>query len=250
MNGISIFREYFHHFKNQYTIIGGVACSLLMEEAGFPFRQTVDIDMVLIVEALTPEFAKAFWDFIQVGEYQIKRRSNGQPQFYRSSHPKNPAFPKMIELFSRSQNPIILHPDSHLTPLHVDEEISSLSAILLNDDYYRFLLNGRTVSDDVSILDAEHIIPFKMKAWLDLKNKKREGMHVDSHDIKKHCLDVFRLSQLVSASSKILVSASIQSDIDAFIDQMSEEEIHLMDLGIRESKEEILNILQQIYILE
>lgn len=250
MNGISIFREYFHHFKEQYTIIGGIACSLLMEEAGFPFRQTVDIDMVLIVEALTPEFAKAFWDFVQVGEYQIKRRSNGQPQFYRFSHPKNPAFPKMIELFSRSQNPMILHPDSHLTPLHVDEEISSLSAILLNDDYYRFLLNGRTVSDDVSILGAEHIIPFKMKAWLDLKTKKREGMHVDSHDIKKHCLDVFRLSQLVSASSKILVSASIQSDIDAFIDQMSEEEIHLMDLGIHESKEEILSILQQIYILE
>lgn len=242
MNGISIFREYFHHFKEQYTIIGGVACSLLMEEAGFPFRQTVDIDMVLIVEALTPEFAKAFWDFIQAGEYQIKRRSNGQPQFYRFSHPKNPAFPKMIELFSRSQNPMILHPDSHLTPLHVDEEISSLSAILLNDDYYRFLLNGRTISDDVSILDAEHIIPFKMKAWLDLKTKKREGMHVDSHDIKKHCLDVFRLSQLVSAS--------IQSDIDAFIGRMSEEEIHLMDLGIHESKEEILNILQQIYILE
>ena len=250
MNGISIFREYFHHFKEQYTIIGGVACSLLMEEAGFPFRQTVDIDMVLIVEALMSEFAKAFWDFIQAGEYQIKRRSNGQPQFYRFSHPRNLAFPKMIELFSRSQNPIILHPNSHLTLLHVDEEISSLSAILLNDDYYRFLLNGRTVSDDVSILDAEHIIPFKMKAWLDLKNKKREGMHVDSHDIKKHCLDVFRLSQLVSDSSEILVSASIQSDIDAFIGQMSEEEIRLVDLGIRESKEEILNILQQIYILE
>lgn len=250
MNGISIFREYFHHFKEQYTIIGGVACSLLMDEAGFPFRQTVDIDMVLIVEALTPEFAKTFWDFIQAGEYQIKRRSNGQPQFYRFSHPKNSAFPKMIELFSRPQNPIILHPDSHLTPLHVDEEISSLSAILLNDDYYRFLLNGRTVSDDVSILDAEHIIPFKMKAWLDLKNKKRGGMHVDSHDIKKHCLDVFRLTQLVSASSKILVSASIQSDIDTFISQMSEEEIPLMDLGIRESKEEILSFLQQIYILE
>ena len=249
MNGISIFREYFHHFKEQYTIIGGLACSLLMDEAGFPFRQTVDIDMVLIVEALTPEFAKAFWDFIQTGEYQIKIRSNGRPQFYRFSHPKNPAFPKMIELFSRSQNPLILHPDSHLTPLHVDEEISSLSAILLNDDYYRFLLNGRTVSDDVSILDAEHIIPFTMKAWLDLKNKKRGGMHVDSHDIKKHCLDVFRLTQLVSASSKILVSASIQSDIDTFISQMSEEEIPLMDLGIRESKEEILSFLQQIYIL-
>ena len=40
--------------------------------------------------------------------------------------------------------------------------------------YYHFLLEGRTEANGVSILDAEHIIPLKMKAWLDLKEKKRK----------------------------------------------------------------------------
>lgn len=65
VNGIDIFREHFNHFKEQYTVIGGFACDLLMNDAGLDFRQTVDIDMVLIVEALTTDFAKAFWAFIE-----------------------------------------------------------------------------------------------------------------------------------------------------------------------------------------
>ncbi len=60
VNGINIFREYFSNFKEQYTVIGGFACDLLMNDAGLDFRQTVDIDMVLTVEALTTDFAKAF----------------------------------------------------------------------------------------------------------------------------------------------------------------------------------------------
>lgn len=69
VNGIDIFREHFNHFKEQYTVIGGFACDLLMNDAGLDFRQTVDIDMVLIVEALTTDFAKAFWAFIEAGGY-------------------------------------------------------------------------------------------------------------------------------------------------------------------------------------
>ena len=82
-------------------------------------------------------------------------------------------------------------------PLHIDDEVSSLSVILLNDDYYHFFLDERTVTDGISILDAEHIVPLKMKAWLDLKSKKADGIHVNSRDIRKHRLDVFRLSKMV-----------------------------------------------------
>ena len=104
VTGIQIFREYFRNFKEQYTIIGGFACDLLMTDAGLEFRQTVDIDMVLTVEAMTTEFANAFWAFIEDGGYQARQRSNGKPEFYRFANPKNPAYPKMIELFSRLQN--------------------------------------------------------------------------------------------------------------------------------------------------
>lgn len=37
---------------NGIHVIGGFACNLLMNDAGLEFRQTVDIDMVLIIEAL------------------------------------------------------------------------------------------------------------------------------------------------------------------------------------------------------
>ena len=39
--------------------------------------------MVLIVEALTLEFGKAFWNFIKEGHYRNISRSSGEPQFYR-----------------------------------------------------------------------------------------------------------------------------------------------------------------------
>lgn len=250
VNGIDIFREHFNHFKEQYTVIGGFACDLLMNDAGLDFRQTVDIDMVLIVEALTTDFAKAFWAFIEAGGYQARQRSNGQPEFYRFVDPTNPAYPKMIELFSRPQSNVVLQPDTHLMPLHIDDEVSSLSAILLNDDYYHFLLAGRTVTDGISILDAEHIIPLKMRAWLDLKSKKAEGIHVNARDIKKHRLDVFRLFQLVRENQRIPVPQSIMEDITRFIAQMRQEDIRLTDIGIRRSKDSILDIYSQMYITE
>ena len=71
-NGIEKIREYFASYENQYTIIGGFACDIQMKDAGFDFRQTVDIDMVLTVEALTVDFANAFWKFIEDGGYQAR----------------------------------------------------------------------------------------------------------------------------------------------------------------------------------
>lgn len=250
VSGIDIFREHFSNFKDQYTVIGGFACDLLMTDAGLDFRQTVDIDMVLTVEALTTEFAKAFWEFIDQGGYQARQRSNGKPEFYRFVNPTDSAYPKMIELFSRPQNNVSLQPDTHLMPLHIDDEVSSLSAILLNDDYYHFLLDGRTVTDGISILDAEHIIPLKMKAWLDLKDKKAQGIHVNSRDIRKHRLDVFRLFQLVREGQRIVVPASVGADIDDFISQMQETDIRLSDIGISRSKESILEIYRNMYVTE
>lgn len=250
INGITIFREHFRNFKDQYTVIGGFACDILMNEAGLDFRQTVDIDMVLTVEALTTDFAKAFWSFIEAGGYQARQRSNGRPEFYRFINPTNPAYPKMIELFLRPQTNVVLQPDTHLMPLHINDEVSSLSAILLNDDYYRFLLDGRTVTDGISILDAEHIIPLKMKAWLDLKSKKAEGIHINSRDIKKHRLDVFRLFQLVREGQKITVPKSVGEDIIQFIAQMRETEIRLTDIGINRQKDSILDIYSNMYVTE
>ena len=57
----------------------------------------------------------------------------------------------MIELFSKSPKWMIPTTNHHIVPIHVDNEISSLSAILLNDDYYDFLRKGIHIIDGISI---------------------------------------------------------------------------------------------------
>lgn len=60
VQGIKNFKHWFAGFEEQYVIIGGVACELLMSEAELQFRTTKDIDIVLVVEALTSQFAERF----------------------------------------------------------------------------------------------------------------------------------------------------------------------------------------------
>lgn len=46
IKGIESFREWFSGYEENYVVIGGTACDLLMSEAGESFRATRDIDMV------------------------------------------------------------------------------------------------------------------------------------------------------------------------------------------------------------
>ena len=50
VRGIESFKEWFKGYENQYVIIGGTACDLLMSDSGLEFRATKDIDLVLIIE--------------------------------------------------------------------------------------------------------------------------------------------------------------------------------------------------------
>ena len=114
--GIERFKEWFQGYEDQYAIIGGTACDLLMAEEGLDFRGTKDIDLVLIVEAISPEFSRRFWEFVRSAGYEHRNKSTGQPQFYRFSHPTESGYPFMIELFSRRVDAIVLPEDAVLTP--------------------------------------------------------------------------------------------------------------------------------------
>lgn len=245
--GIERFKEWFRGYEDHYAIIGGTACDLLMTEEGLPFRGTKDIDLVLIVEAIKPEFGKHFWDFIHNAGYVRRCKSNGQQQFYRFTDPMSNEYPKEIELFSRRVDAIELPKDAVLTPLPMDEEISSLSAILLDDDYYQLLRSGTVVIDGVTVLSAAYLIPFKAKAWLDLTARKANGENVDSKNIRKHKNDVFRLSALLIPGTQIAVNQTVWSDLQMFFDAMQAEQVDTKQLGIGREKEEILVALVKQY---
>ena len=56
VKGLDTFQKYFADYEEQYVLIGGAACDILFEIYVVNFRSTRDLDMVLIIEALTLEF--------------------------------------------------------------------------------------------------------------------------------------------------------------------------------------------------
>ena len=217
VRGLSVFRERFAGFENRYVLIGGAAVEVAMDASGLPFRLTKDLDIVLHVESLDAEFARAFWAFLVDGGYEFREKSTGKPTLYRFSRPSDSSFPYMVELFSRRPELIEPAADCHLTPLPIAEEVLSLSAILLDDDYYDFVEQGTRAREGLSVLAPEYIVPLKARAWIDLKGRHERGEYVSRDDIKKHRNDIIRLSQLISPAERIEFPDSIRADLTEFV---------------------------------
>lgn len=220
MKGLDIFRRHFDGFDRHYVLIGGAACYVIMDEVGETFRATKDVDMVVLVEMLDPAFGERFWAFVEKGGYEQRERSAGGKEFYRFQRPANPDFPSMIELFARAPATITPADGSTYTPLPIDHDIASLSAILLDEDYYAALLEHRRMIDGVPVLDERLLIAFKAKAHLDLARRKDEGGDVDAKQVRKHLIDVFRLLRLLRDDDRISLPPSIRADLIAFVDKV------------------------------
>ena len=222
-----------------------------MENEELSFRATKDIDIVLLVESITIEFGKQFWGFIKEAGYEHLNKSTGKAQFYRFTSPKNREYPYMIEIFSKKPDFIMIDNKSMLTPLPIDEEISSLSAILLNDTYYDLLKNGQIVIDGIPVLRPTCLIPFKAKAWLDLRERKNNGEHIDSRNIRKHKNDVFRLARLITSDTRQHLEKEIAIDMKCFLRAMTKEEVDLKSMGIKGiNKESIIDLLYKCFGIE
>ena len=110
------------------------------------------------------------------------------------------------------------------------------------------MLSGRKVISDISVLDAEHIIPFKMFAWLDLKDRKARGEHVNEKDLKKHKNDVFRLLQIVDIDTPIETMGMVKENIERFLSEIPQEKINLNHLGLSFSLDEAVEYLKSLYL--
>lgn len=156
----------------------------------------------------------------------------------------------MLELFARVPDALDLkgHPD--ITPIPVDEGISSLSAILMNDDYYDFVMARRTTIDGLTLLKADGLIPLKARAYVDLSNRKAAGEVVDTKNIRKHKNDIFRLFTVLDRDAKITLAANLQQDLIVAISLIAQDPPDLRSLGIsRITLSEVLDELHGFYNL-
>jgi len=224
VKGIDLFAKHFQGFEDSYVLIGGAACDLWMQTQGLSFRATKDLDIVIVVEALNPDFVNKFWEFIRLAKYQAAQKSTGEKAFYRFHKPEIKDYPFMLELFARSSFDIESGKGITLTPISAGDNASSLSAILMDEGYYNFVMSKRNRENEMSvtIIPAAVLIPLKAKAWLDLTARNENGEQVDEKDIRKHRNDVFRLMGTLAEGERTDLPESVAADMIKFLQQMQE----------------------------
>ena len=146
VEGLDKFRESIGSYSDNYIIIGGTACNVILEDAGTTPRVTHDIDMIVVVEQLTKDFVSAFWSFIREGGYTIEKRQrkDGEPAYalYRFRRPSETGYPSQIELLARHSESLGEPREVHIEPIPMEDYQYSLSAIVLDEDLYRFVVGN------------------------------------------------------------------------------------------------------------
>lgn len=218
VGGLDKFRETFRRFSDHFVIIGGTACDEVLRGTAISPRVTRDIDIIVITEKMTVEFAKAFWNFIAEGGYRPGiRKSEGNVRYVLYSFDDGKrGFPVKIELLSHHNEVLGALRPGHIEPIPIGGDVSSLSAIILDEPFYTFTVNHSFLSDGLRFASPAALIVLKARAYLNLLKDKESGIHVNSHDILKHRNDVFRLVAMMPVGKTFPVEERIMDTISEF----------------------------------
>lgn len=250
IRGLEKFKERFAGLEDQYVLIGGTATWLLLDAAGIEPRATKDLDIVLCLEALDSEFGKAFWAFVREGGYENRQATTDKPIFYRFSKPKDDTFPFMLELLSRAPDGMDPPGDVHLTRIPVDEDVYSLSAILLDGAYYKLLHEHKIMEGGLPIVNVQGLIPLKAMAWLNLTDQKAKDGTAKKGDINKHRGDVLRLHQLLVPENGVVIPDDIKKDMARFVEELTKAtdlDLRHFGLGSEITLESVIFVLKKVY---
>ena len=247
IQGIAKFQNHFKEYSHDYVIIGGLATALLMDNYGFLARATKDIDLVVISKE-NEVFLKQLLLFIKEAGYKTKQRTNNDNRhnLFRFLESDNKEYPEQIELFAVHDEGSILLKDQHIIPIDTPEFYHYLSAILLDADYYKLLMQYTTVMDGLHIATPEVLIPLKMYAHLNL-------MESPHHYDGKHLKDVIKLSALLGDDSQVTLLGRPKEDIARFMPLLEQEDPKkikqiLGSMNVHNlNKDAVLGILTSVY---
>ncbi len=116
-----------------------------------------------------------------------------------------------------------LSTDARLTSIPMDDDLSSLSAVLLDDSYYNYVIEHSSIEEGVHLANVESLICLKARAFIDLRKRKLAGENVDTKSIRKHKNDIFRLVTMLPIAARFDVPSKLQEDIRTFASIIEKE---------------------------
>lgn len=247
VRGLDHFTKYFRHYSENFILVGGVASHLLLEDAGAArVRPTKDLDILVIMKP-SDDFLNALKDYTKLGGYEIQMGKNGKAAYYRFQKPESEEFPVMIELFSVAHSDQNLFVGQHIIPIPNSTGVQSLSAILLDNEYYAIIRKNAVERGGINILNPLALIPFKAKAYLDIKERGE-----DSKNWKKHRSDIINLAvTFLTEESREELNGGVRSDFLKFIEQLKLEittDIIVGSCGQDVDREEVIRLLESTFL--
>ena len=246
--GFDRFREAFQDFAENYIVIGGSACDWLFTSLNAQFRATKDIDLVVIAERMSPAFAAMIWEFVRAGGYSAYERKDGKKCFYRFLNPTVADYPFMLEFFAREPIGFPIDKKTVIVPIPVDDDdVSSLSGILMDENYYSFIRSHRIEVEGVSILPAEALLLLKARAWFDLSMRKARGEFVKDKDVRKHRTDILRLQAQIAEGTVVELAEPIKIEMRDFIAAYESLPLDPKTIGVPGSFEDAVDRIKRVF---
>lgn len=221
-------------YKEHFVIIGGTACDIQLTGSAMTPRATDDIDIIVVIEKLIEDFVRAIWQFVKDGNYKAERRLSQQGQsvyaLYRFTlQDEQLDYPQKIELLSRHSDLLGEPSGFHIEPIPTDEDSHSLSAIIMDDDYYDFTVHHTDEIDGLLVANNKALIVLKANAYLNLLKEREAGRQVNSKDIRKHRSDVLKLVAAGSYPDSQPVNSKIYASIRLFLEEVNQHRQSLAD---------------------
>jgi hypothetical protein len=205
---IADFAKYFNEFSDCYSVIGGTATLMYLEERnpGQHDKATKDLDIVVLDlsgDQKQSKFLERFKSYIEKTGYEPFKGENGKIKAYRFINPKNGPAPKQIEIATTAAEGIPLTQEAQ----RLNE--FDMSAIVCDPDYLEFVRAHSELrpvmgqgSDPVPLAKVIPIVMMKALAYLNLEEKS--GYHAG-----RHASDIVRLSAIVQVGDETPVPKRI-----------------------------------------
>ena len=212
--GLSHFEEYFKSFRESYVVVGGFATLMLLEkELEEHGKVTQDIDLVLLTTA-SVEMAQKIKSYVREGEYTIQKGQKDNFSYYRFINPKVENFAKEIEFFAVNDHALVLDEGQRIIPIDPEEGLYSLSAIMLDHEYFEMIKNNVDNSNRVPCTNTLATIMLKISAFYDLKLRGDDKW-------KKHRRDILKLVLLLTGEENLELKGRMVEDVKLFMEHLT-----------------------------